>query len=90
MFYFKILKKEDIASFPNVTFSLSEELFMATLLPKYKSIKNKYCIGYFGKNKFYLKQLQDSIPYIEKEFPEISIQIACNDEDKNLLNEKHQ
>lgn len=56
------------------------------MLPKYKSIKDKYCIGYFGNNKSCLLQLEAAIPFIEKELSGITIYIACNN--KEGLDEK--
>jgi len=58
---------------------------MAVVLPHYAKIKDRYCIGYFGRSNEYLVQLLLLRPNIEKELPGIQIYIACMDEVFHLL-----
>lgn len=46
----------------------------------YAKISNNCCICYFGQSDEYLVQLRLLKPILEREFPEIIIHIACNDE----------
>jgi hypothetical protein len=58
---------------------------MAVVLPHYAKIKDRYCIGYFGRSNEYLVQLLLLRPNIEKELPGIQVYIACMDEVFHLL-----
>jgi len=48
--------------------------------PEYLSVKNRYCIAYFGLFDEFILQLLYLRPAIEKELPGIEICIACRDE----------
>lgn len=54
-------------------------------LPLYAKIKDRYCIGYFGKSEDTLLDLKKARPVIEKELPGIQVYICCDDEKADLL-----
>jgi len=58
---------------------------MSVALPHYAKIKDRYCIGYFGRSNEYLVQLLLLRPNIERELPGVQIYIACMEEVFHLL-----
>jgi hypothetical protein len=58
---------------------------MAVPLFEYISIKNKYCIGYFGSDKSLISDLLKARKVIEKDFPGLQVYIACKDEMLDLV-----
>ena len=58
---------------------------MATALPYYAKIKDRYCIAYFGFSTEYIIQLRLLRPNIEKTLPGLQMYIACNDNVFQLL-----
>lgn len=52
---------------------------MATPLFEYLSIKDKYCIGYFGTDKELMTDLLKARKAIEKELVGLQVYIACKD-----------
>jgi hypothetical protein len=54
--------------------------------PKYVSIKNNYCVCYFGPVDEYLLQLSLLKPIIEEQFKGINFFIGCRDEKVAKLN----
>lgn len=57
-------------------------------LTKYNSIKENYCICYYGLNKEYLVQLKLLRPFIEKQFEGLMIYICCSDDGMYVLKEQ--
>lgn len=49
-------------------------------LPTYATVKDKYCIAYFGNNHDYLVQLRLLRPFMEKTYPGIQVYIAYRDD----------
>lgn len=58
---------------------------MPIALPHYLSIKDNYCVYYFGLNKEYITQLSLLRPLIELKFPGLQIYICCKDNFMYLL-----
>jgi hypothetical protein len=54
-------------------------------LPRYLSIKDNYCISYFGYNKEYITQISLLRPIIESTYPGLKIYICCRDDFIYLL-----
>ena len=48
-------------------------------LEHYASIKNNYCIGYFGNSDEYLIQLRLLRPFLERRFHGLNIYLSCKD-----------
>lgn len=55
---------------------------MTTPFSNYAKIKDNFCIAYFGCCNEYLWLLEYIRPFIIREFPQINLQLACQD---NLL-----
>lgn len=53
---------------------------MPTPLSSYKSIKDIYCVGYFGESKKIAKELRIAKEALEKQFPGVHIVIALREE----------
>jgi hypothetical protein len=51
---------------------------MTIALSQYAKIKDRYCVGYFGKSNEYLVQLLMLRPNIEKAYPGVKVYIACH------------
>ena len=49
-------------------------------LSKYKKIKNKLCVAYFGPTDDFVNQLLEARPHIEMELPGLDLYVACRDE----------
>jgi hypothetical protein len=62
---------------------------MAVPLSKYISIKDKYCIGYFGRDKSLILDLLKSRKAMEKQFPGLVVFIACKNEMMELIKGHH-
>lgn len=63
---------------------------MSFNLHKYKEVKDRYCIAYYGDQGLFIKQLLSVRPLIEATFPGIEIHLSCADSMFPLLqNEKH-
>jgi len=58
---------------------------MSVALPHYAKIKDRYCVGYFGRSNEYLVQLLLLRPNIERELPGVQVYIACMEEVFHLL-----
>jgi hypothetical protein len=54
-------------------------------LYKYKEVKDRYCIAYYGDQEAFVRQLLLVRPLIEESFPGIEIHIACADSVFHLL-----
>ena len=54
-------------------------------LEHYASIKNNYCIGYFGNANEHLIQLKLLRPFMERKFPGLNIYLGCKDESMEYL-----
>lgn len=61
---------------------------MTIPLSHYVSIKNKYCISYFGSDKEKAKKLFKARDLIEKELPDIKIYLIMIDEMRTLIRGK--
>jgi hypothetical protein len=58
---------------------------MAKPLFEYISIKNNYCIGYFGNDRSLALDILNARRFIEKEFPGLQIYIAFKDEIQDMV-----
>lgn len=58
---------------------------MSFNLHKYKEVKDRYCVAYYGDNEMFIRQLLSVRPLIEERFPGIEIHIACADSVFHLL-----
>lgn len=54
-------------------------------LPHYLSIKDNYCIAYFGSNKEYILQLSLLRPLVESKYVGLNVYICCRDDFIYLL-----
>jgi len=58
---------------------------MAKPLFEYISIKNKYCIGYFGNDSSLVLDILNSRKFIEKEFPGLQIYLSFKNEMQDMV-----
>jgi hypothetical protein len=58
---------------------------MVSPFPRYKKIKDRYCIGYYGFNKSIVSKLIKARPIIEGQLPGITIYLSCQDEMSDIL-----
>jgi hypothetical protein len=61
---------------------------MAIPFPRYKKIKDRYCIGYYGYDKSIVSKLIKARPIIENQLPGIIIYLSFQNEMYDSLSEE--
>ena len=61
---------------------------MAISFSKYLSVKDNYCITYFGKDRNLIQKIIKVRDLIENELKGFKIYIACDDDFRSLINGK--
>jgi hypothetical protein len=58
---------------------------MAIPFPRYKKIKDRYCIGYYGFDRSIVLKLIKARPIIENQLPGTIIYLSCQNEMLDIL-----